>query len=292
MNGLQASISASALPSPSDLNELGQGLIRAEFAVRPRRSTQMPLQSENWDSRSERWAKLMIAAQNGERRLYEKLLRELDVWLRRYYMRRLPRPAAEDARQDALLAIHANRYSYVPSGSFGAWVAAIARHKWIDRIREASRFAPASLRDDIPVEDHGCVTISAISVDRLLGHLKSAQADVIRLVKLQGLSIEDASGVTGQSTALVKINLHRGLKKLSALVSSDASAAASSAPPRRHEPCRERAQMRSARCLRGAVHRSAKLDCSLNQPKEISAEKKGARHWLCSQIGRSEIEFR
>ncbi len=270
MNGRQASIRASNLPTPSDHNDSGQGLMRAEFTERPRRRTQVPLQSESWDVRSERWAVLMIAAQNGERHVYEKLLRELDVWLRRYYMRRLPGPAAEDARQDVLLAIHANRYSYVPTGSFGAWVAAIARHKWIDRIREASRFTAGSLHDDIPVEDHGRVAISAISVDRLLSHLKSAQADVIRLVKLQGLSIEDASGVTGQSTALVKINLHRGLKKLSALVSSDAIVPApsvKSSTPRRHEPYRERAQMRSSRCLRGAVQRLVKLDCSPDQPK-------------------------
>jgi hypothetical protein len=50
--------------------------------------------------------------------------------------------------------------------------------------------------------------------------LKPAQESVIRLVKLKGLSIAGASGATGQSTALVKINIHRGLKKLAASVSS------------------------------------------------------------------------
>jgi RNA polymerase sigma-70 factor (ECF subfamily) len=44
---------------------------------------------------------------------------------------------------------------------------------------------------------------------------------VIRLVKLQGFSIEGASGATGQSMALVKVNIHRGLKKLSSLVADD-----------------------------------------------------------------------
>jgi DNA-directed RNA polymerase specialized sigma24 family protein len=58
-------------------------------------------------------------------------------------------------------------------------------------------------------------------MDNLLGRLKPAQATVIRLVKLNGLSIARASGVTGQSAPLVKINIHRGLKKLAALVSCD-----------------------------------------------------------------------
>jgi len=176
--------------------------------------------------RSERWGGLMATAQAGDGRAYEQLLRELDAWLRRFYARRLPGPAAEDARQDALLAIHANRHTYAPSRAFGAWVAAIARYKWIDRIRDASRFAALALEDDMPVEDHGEHAISAAAVDDLLSRLKPAQASVIRLVKLRGLSIACASGATGQSVALVKVNIHRGLKKLAALVACDIVAAA------------------------------------------------------------------
>jgi RNA polymerase sigma factor (sigma-70 family) len=163
----------------------------------------------------------MAAAQAGENQAYEQLLRELDVWLRRFYARRLPHPAAEDARQEALLAIHAKRHAYAPSRSFGAWVMAIARYKWVDRIRDASRFAALTLNDDIPVEDHERAAISAATMDVLLGQLKPAQARVIRLVKLKGLSIARASRATGQSAALVKVNIHRGLKKLAALVACD-----------------------------------------------------------------------
>jgi hypothetical protein len=67
--------------------------------------------------------------------------------------------------------------------------------------------------------------------------LKPAQASVIRLMKLQGGSIEGASGATGQSVALVKVNIYRGLlKKLAALVACDAitpaMSANSSKPPK------------------------------------------------------------
>jgi RNA polymerase sigma-70 factor (ECF subfamily) len=159
----------------------------------------------------------MAAAQGGESRAYEQLLQELDAWLSRYYTRRLPHAAAEDARQDALLAIHVKRHTYAPSKPFGPWVAAIARYKWIDHIRDASRFAALSLDDEIPTEDRGEATLNSITLDDLLTQLKPAQARVIRLVKLDGASIEDASGATGQSAALVKVNIHRGLKKLAAL---------------------------------------------------------------------------
>jgi len=176
-------------------------------------------QKENWAARSERWGGLMTAAQAGDGQSYEQLLRELDAWLRRYYARRLPYPAAEDARQEALLAIHAKCHTYSPSRPFGAWVLAIARYKWVDRIREASRYPALPLEEEIPVEDHGGAALSAATLDHLLGRLKPAQESVIRLVKLKGLSIAFASGVTGQSMALVKINIHRGLKKLALWVS-------------------------------------------------------------------------
>src|SRR5262249_12795239 len=141
----------------------------------------------------------------------------------RYYARRLPAAAAEDARQDALFAIHLKRHTYAPAKPFGPWVAAIARYKWIDHVRAASRSAALSLHDDIPTEDPGEAVISAVVVDDLLRRLKPAQARVIRLVKLQGVSIERASDATGQSASLVKVNIHRGLKKLAALAAGDAT---------------------------------------------------------------------
>jgi len=208
--------------------------------ARAQRAAQTALQFANWGRRSAQWGCLMAAAQRGERQAYEQLLRELDAWLRRYYARRLPATAAEDARQDALLAIHSKRHVYAPSKPFGPWVAAIARHKWIDHVRKASRFAALPLHD-LQTEDRGEPAISAAVLHDLLSWLKPAQARVIRLVKLQGVSIEAASIATGQSPALVKVNIHRGLKKLAALAIGDATALMTAAHSSRH-------RRRSAAC--------------------------------------------
>ena len=67
---------------------------------------------------------------------------------------------------------------------------------------------------DVPVDDHGSATRSAILLDMLLAQVKPAQALVIRLVKLNGASVEEASRITGQSASLVKVNIHRGLKRI------------------------------------------------------------------------------
>ena len=213
------SIAPSTSGSLPPVNEAAQDQPCSEYGTRRRQRLGTVAPFESWNRRSERWGRLMAVAQSGDSQAYEQLLRELDAWLCRYYARRLPHPAAEDARQDALLAIHAKRHTYAPSRSFGAWVTAIARHKWIDRIRDASRYSALSLDQEIPIEDHGGAAISAAALDHLLGRLKPAQESVIRLVKLKGLSIACASSATGQSASLVKINIHRGLKKLAALVS-------------------------------------------------------------------------
>ena len=191
------------------------------FGVRLRRADRRSSGSKKRQGRSEAWGTLMAAAQGGKREAYEQLVRELDQWLRGYYARRLSPTAADDARQEALLAVHLNRHTYSPSKPFGPWIAAIARYKWIDHIREASRYRMLSLNDEIPAKDDGDAAINVVAVDHLLSRLKPAQARVIRLVKLHGASIEDASSATGQSTSLVKMNIYRGLKRLAVLAAND-----------------------------------------------------------------------
>ena len=72
------------------------------------------------------------------------------------------------------------------------------------------------LDDDLAAPSDETTVTSAWSLERLLGTLKPSQAEVICLVKLEGRSVEEASQATGQSISLVKVNIHRGLKRLAA----------------------------------------------------------------------------
>ena len=164
------------------------------------------------------WGALMMAAQAGDAGLYRRLLDEIGTWLRRYFARRLPPAMVDDAVQDTLLAIHQKRHTYDPARPFAPWLAAIARYKWIDRLRAMKAAPTEPMAEDLPVPDHGEAVVSAHSLEKLLTELKPAQAEAIRLVKLLGYSIEEASAQTGQSTSLVKVNIHRGLTRLMAIV--------------------------------------------------------------------------
>lgn len=171
------------------------------------------------------WDDLMIASQRGNGGAYTRLLTEVGVWLRRYYGRRLPPSSVEDAVQDTLLTIHIRRHTYEPGRPFRAWLSGIARYRWIDRLRAMARDPAApgheDFADDIAVQDHGAAVTSAIFLHELLTKLSPAQSEAIRLVKLNGLTMEEAAAQTGQSVSLVKVNIHRGLIKLSDLASKE-----------------------------------------------------------------------
>jgi len=139
-------------------------------------------------------------------------------------LRWLPPASVEDAVQETLIAIHNKRQTFEADRPFGPWLAGIARYKWIDRLRSAGRHAATELPETLSTPDHESAVTSAAALRGLMATLKPAQAEVIRLVKLDGLSIEEAAARTGQSASLVKVNIHRGLGRLARLVESSSDA--------------------------------------------------------------------
>src|SRR4029077_12195149 len=189
--------------APSELLASGgkeRDLRSAAVASQPRRYSAVVQRLSACGSGADKraWDAMMVAAQGGDGSSYHRLLSEVAAWLRRYYARRLPSAMIDDAIQDTLVAIHEKRHTYDPARPFGAWLAAIARYKWIDALRSLKTKPTEALDDDscvrdISVTDHEEAVMSAWSLERLLATLKPAQSQVIRLVRLQGFSIKEAS---------------------------------------------------------------------------------------------------
>ena len=164
-------------------------------------------------------SRLMAAAQKGDRRAYATLLDESMRWLERYFRRRIAPAQIDDLVQDVLLSLHRKLASYDPSRPFLPWLAAIARYRWVDHLRRVYRCDEVSGEGlDLAVAPEQEVVAARISLERLFEQLPEAQARVIELVKIEGQSIRQAASVSGQSESLVKVNIHRGLKRLSSLV--------------------------------------------------------------------------
>jgi RNA polymerase sigma factor (sigma-70 family) len=164
---------------------------------------------------------LMRLAQAGDKQAYAVLLEQTGRWLRRFFAQKIAADAVDDLVQDTLISLHNKRASYDPARPFLPWLAAIARYRWVDRLRQTYRHAADELQDQHSEDSHEDVVDAKISIDRLLHQLPDGQATVIRLVKIDGLSIAEACAKSGQSEPLVKVNIHRGLKKLAALIESE-----------------------------------------------------------------------
>lgn len=163
-------------------------------------------------------------AEAGDEAAYRQALALIAGRLRGYFRRRLPAMPedVEDLVQETLLAVHLQRGTYDPAFAVSAWATAIARHKLVDLWRRRGR--REALHDvfdeDIenrlafePEDQH-----ARRDLGRLLQALPAAQRRAIELTKLEGLSVTEASERTGVSESAIKVQVHRGLKRLSMLV--------------------------------------------------------------------------
>ena len=165
-------------------------------------------------------ARLALMAQNGDRSAYAVLLAACRDWLFRYYRRKVHPDQIEDLVQDTLLSVHRKLASHEPGRPFYPWLAAIARYRFVDHLRLAYRHsAQTSLDEDMGATEPGDAAIAAkMSLDRLFDSLPIGQKMAIEMVKIRGLSIREAARRSGQSESLVKVNIHRGLRRLSDLI--------------------------------------------------------------------------
>lgn len=161
---------------------------------------------------------LMLAGLAGDADAHSQLLSAAASRLRNYFGRRIGQDAAdlEDLVQDTLIAIHQRRDSYNLALPFTAWLHAIAKYKLIDHYRRAGVRRHVGLDNilDLAGEDIVDPTLAAIDVDSLIAGLPEKHQAAIRLTRIEGYSIAEASSITGQSPSAIKIGVHRGLKKL------------------------------------------------------------------------------
>ncbi|MGF1550401.1 MAG: sigma-70 family RNA polymerase sigma factor [Sphingomonadaceae bacterium] len=164
--------------------------------------------------------RLMARAQGGDRGAYATLLGECRAWLERYYRNKVAAHRIDDLVQETLMSVHVKRASYDPARPFLPWLAAIARYRWIDQLRRHYRLKESALDDAAPVavESHGAAVIAEIGIDGLLENLAPKQAEAIRLTKIREMSVAEAAAVSGQSESLIKVNVHRGMKRLQKIV--------------------------------------------------------------------------
>ena len=168
---------------------------------------------------------LWLRAQSGDEVAYRAALALIATRLRGYFRRRMQSlpDDLEDLVQETLLALHLQRGTFDPALPVSAWVHAVARHKLVDLWRRRGRHE--ALHE--PLDDVAEQALVAVDpneggtrrdLDKLLQTLPEAQRQAILLTKLNGLSVAEAAQRTGASESAIKLQVHRGLRRLAALV--------------------------------------------------------------------------
>ena len=169
-----------------------------------------------------RWEAWMVAAQAGDARAYDLLLRDCLPLLRAIARRRIrDSHEAEDAVQDTLLTIHRMIATYDPDRPLRPWIVAIAERPCIDRLRRRGRGAGR----ETPIDDHaetlaaptgetGEERIAGRQLRDAVAELPESQRTALRLAKLEDLPLAEAARRSGLSVGALKVATHRALKTL------------------------------------------------------------------------------
>jgi len=160
----------------------------------------------------------MACYQAGDSAAVTALVAEVSPKLHRFFMAQsASRRDADDLLQETWLRIHRVRHTYRPGEPVLPWFYAIARRVRIDHYRKASRTTArerpleevSDLSAAIPPEDaHG------EDLETLLAPLSDSQREVIRMLKVAGMSLEEVARATSCSVGSVKQRVHRAYGKL------------------------------------------------------------------------------
>ncbi len=168
------------------------------------------------------WDDLMRRANGGDGAAFLRFLTEVTPPLRgliRTRGRSLPPDLHEDILQEVLLAIHLKRGSWDATVPVRAWLYAVARHKVVDAFRKRGHrlHLPIDEVAQILAAEPGPAPLAARDADRMLGLIDARSAALVRAVRLEGRSPEDAGAGLGLTAGAARVALHRAMRRLAHL---------------------------------------------------------------------------
>jgi RNA polymerase sigma-70 factor (ECF subfamily) len=181
----------------------------------------------------ERFADELAAAQAGDQAAFALIWRATQPAVLRFLRVRDPGLADDIAAEAWVAAIERLGEFHGDEGGFRAWLITIARHKLVDHHRRAGR-RPERLTDStVELEsaaptaaDTAEVAAERASTERALRLVAQLPPDVAEMVALRvvvGLDVAQVAEIVGRKPGTVRVAVHRGLRKLAAIIAEDTS---------------------------------------------------------------------
>jgi len=138
------------------------------------------------------------------------------------------REQADDLLQETWMRIHRVRHTYRPGEPVLPWVYAIARRVRVDGYRKTRRVTAHETAMEVLPEAPQIVErrSSPFDFETLIAALPEAQREVIVMLKVGGLTLEEAARATSSTVGAVKQKAHRAYEKLRTILECRAKDAA------------------------------------------------------------------
>ena len=172
------------------------------------------------EERSRARARLMERVQDGDGESCRTLLDDIGPMLMNFLRRRIAdRGEIEDVYQETLMAFFQARHTYQPSRPLEPWLFAIARNVAADHARQYwTRASVEQLTDEIPESAAASEPRSNPNLADAVARLPDQQREAFAMLKLEGLSIEQAAARAGISEGALRVRAHRAYKAIRKLI--------------------------------------------------------------------------
>jgi RNA polymerase sigma-70 factor (ECF subfamily) len=153
---------------------------------------------------------LVRAVLEGDRDMYGRLYHLYAPLVHGILLARMPRSEVEDVVQDIFLHALKKLHTLRDSGSFGPWIAMIARNRAMDFHRRSRE--TVEVTEDLKSADSSGP--KAEEILEIIRSLPDAYRETLVLRLVEGMTGPEIATRTGLTAASVRVNLHRGMKLL------------------------------------------------------------------------------
>ena len=155
-------------------------------------------------------AMLIRAVLEGDLDKYGRLYHLYSPLVHGVLLARIPRSEVEDMVQEIFLHALKKLSTLRDTGSFGPWIAMIARNRAMDFHRRSRE--TVEVTDDLRSSDSSGP--KAAEILEIIRALPDAYRETLVLRLVEGMTGPEIATRTGLTSASVRVNLHRGMKLL------------------------------------------------------------------------------
>ena len=167
---------------------------------------------------------LMRKAQNGDKIAYNSLLKQISPLVFAMVKKRIfDQEMVEDVYQNVMLNIHRARHTFNPEHKFKPWLFSVTKNTVYDYLRKnKKRFGVEVLVGDFFTNASDLNSDDQFEVlQQALKKLPKNYQDAIVLLKIEGLSLQEAADQLKISLSAMKVRAHRAYDRLKKVLIED-----------------------------------------------------------------------